>query len=627
LNRFSKSGACSYRTLQVSRLLKSVLILMACLWFSYAQALPFIGPVYKVELEFNGNEDVEKEITKFIKEQQKDNVQLKAIVDGVESDDRMSRYNSVLAESIRKQLQALGYYNFNLAAKQQEKTLFYRIKLGEQSLIKQIDIKLPQFFDAQQKEALNKSLLDEQFKVDEPLVAATVIAAQDRLKRYIDQNYCFINPKLTQQVSLVRGSRSAGVKFILDTKQEQTIESIEFAGSESLSSDFLRNVISLKLGCYKSRDVAQAQVDLLQTGLLSAAVPKIEQLADNKVKLIFNLQERKHKTQQIGLGFSTDEGPRLTLGWENRNWRGNGKNLSADFKISSITTQLESELRVPQFKTPKLSLLLQGELLETSVDAFDSSSARLSALLEYQASRHWRFSTGVTSQYSKIESSTGEEIFRLFSIPTRVQWDHSDDLLDPTRGFTWTLGVEPFTDITRPEIQFTQFITSFRHYYSPRWAWGEDKLKRVTFASRVATGAIRGESLQSVPADQRYYTGGGGSVRGFDYQSLSPVAQDLTPAVAGDPNAIVGGLSFFEVAGELRFRFTEQWGAGLFIDAGRGFAEQTPDFGAELGIGGGIGLRYMTSFAPIRVDLAWPISSVNNNEDGLQLYVGLKQAF
>ena len=63
------------------------------------------------------------------------------------------------------------------------------------------------------------------------------------------------------------------------------------------------------------------------------------------------------------------------------------------------------------------------------------------------------------------------------------------------------------------------------------------------------------------------------------------------------------------------------------MDSGAGFAEQTPDFSEQLSIGGGFGVRYITSFAPIRIDLAWPLSSPYEFENKVQLYVGLKQAF
>lgn len=596
-----------------------------------AFGLPFVGPVYKVKLSVRGDQQLQKNLNEFVSEQQAQNLQLKAVADLPKSEQALSRYSRLLNGILQEKLQALGYYSAQIAASENIDQITYQIKPGKRSIIRAIDLQMPEFLDDAVQSKLLQVLLSEKLQLGEPLVAQHVIAAQDRLKRYIDQNYCFVNPKLEQQVAIVRASKSAEVVFVLETKPEQTIESVEFVGAASLSHEFLQNVINLKPGCYKSRQVARAQVDLLQTGLLSTATPRVQQLPDNKVKLIFQLQERKHKTQRVGFGFASDEGARFTLGWENRNWRGNGKNLSAELLLSQLTTQVQSELRVPQFKLPKLSFLWQAELVETQVDAFDSKSASVSGILEFQANRHWLFSTGLTSRYSKVESSTGDDINRLISIPTSVQWDRSDSLLDPTRGFTWTAGVEPFTDLAKSNSNFLQFVTGIKQYYSPQWAQGDTGIKHVTFATRFVTGSLVGAELADVPADLRFYTGGGGSVRGFDFQALSPQVRESIGFSSADPNVdpdeIIGGRSFIEAALEMRLRFSAQWGAGVFVDAGRGFVDQTPDFGAPLAIGAGFGLRYITSFAPIRMDLAWPVDSFNSLDSGVQLYVGLKQAF
>lgn len=595
-------------------------------------ALPLLGPKYPVELDFRGDDARKKKFSAFIKKQQSENAQLKALEDGDRSQAQIARYGNLLTQLLQKYVRSLGFYSANIAVMRKDalsepKSIPLRVTLGQRTMIKKIAIEAPGFFSTQEKQALELIAKSDEFDLDKPLLASVVVAAQDRLKRYLDERYCFIAPKLRQKVSVVRRRHIAEVKFVLDAGPEQTIESIHFEGAPSLSEYFLRNSISLKPGCYKASAVGKAQVDLLQTGLLSGAVPKTEQLTQNTVKLTFHLQERKHKTQRVGLGFASEEGVRLTLGWEHRNWRGNGKNLSADFLISQLNTQVGTALRVPQFKTPKLSLLLQSELVQTKADAFDSTSARVSALLEYEASRHWRFSTGLTSQYSRVDSSTGSDIFRLVSVPSNMQWDKSDNLLDPTKGFTWAFAVEPFIDLADTQIRFTRWSTSYKQYYSPQWAMGLEQRKRLTFASRIAAGTISGEPLGTVPADQRYYAGGGGSVRGFDFQSLSPRAEEAGELTVSDPTAIVGGLAFLEAAVEARIRFTEQWGAGLFVDAGRAFAQSSPDFGAPLSIGAGFGLRYMTSFAPIRVDFAWPVDSPYTIDNGLQLYVGLKQAF
>jgi translocation and assembly module TamA len=64
----------------------------------------------------------------------------------------------------------------------------------------------------------------------------------------------------------------------------------------------------------------------------------------------------------------------------------------------------------------------------------------------------------------------------------------------------------------------------------------------------------------------------------------------------------------------------------LFVDGGNAYADPSPDF-SDLFWGAGVGVRYFTSFAPLRLDLAFPLDRREGLDDGLQVYVSLGQAF
>jgi translocation and assembly module TamA len=139
---------------------------------------------------------------------------------------------------------------------------------------------------------------------------------------------------------------------------------------------------------------------------------------------------------------------------------------------------------------------------------------------------------------------------------------------------------------------------------------------RFVLAGRVAGGSILGAGLSHVPADRRFYAGGGGSVRGYSYQGIGPK----------DPNdKPTGGLSWFETSAELRIAVTDTIGIVPFVDAGTVSNKQFPEF-SDLKVGAGVGLRYLTPFGPLRVDAAVPL----NREKGdprFGIYAGIGQSF
>ncbi len=89
-------------------------------------------------------------------------------------------------------------------------------------------------------------------------------------------------------------------------------------------------------------------------------------------------------------------------------------------------------------------------------------------------------------------------------------------------------------------------------------------------ASRL--GADAGPDLDEIPANWRFYAGGGGSVRGYAYDSLGP------RTLFG----VVGGRSVFDASAELRIKITDTIGIVPFFDAGNAFASGLPNFSAPL---------------------------------------------
>src|SRR6185437_6562626 len=143
-----------------------------------------------------------------------------------------------------------------------------------------------------------------------------------------------------------------------------------------------------------------------------------------------------------------------------------------------------------------------------------------------------------------------------------------------------------------------------------------DSSAKFIAAGRVAVGSIVGASLQDVPADRRFYAGGGGSVRGYAYQGIGPKAADGQP---------IGGLSWFETSVEMRYRVTDTIGIVPFVDAGTVSTKQFPDF-ADVKVGAGVGLRYITPFGPLRVDAAVPLNR-GPGDPRFGIYAGIGQAF
>jgi translocation and assembly module TamA len=126
-----------------------------------------------------------------------------------------------------------------------------------------------------------------------------------------------------------------------------------------------------------------------------------------------------------------------------------------------------------------------------------------------------------------------------------------------------------------------------------------------------------GAERDEIPADERFYAGGGESIRGFPFQSVGPLVDE-------DP---IGGRSLLEFSLELRFKVTDKLGLVGFLDGGSAFESTFPDLDETLRWGTGLGVRYFTPIGPLRLDVAVPLNKRDEIDDDFQIYLSLGQAF
>ena len=141
----------------------------------------------------------------------------------------------------------------------------------------------------------------------------------------------------------------------------------------------------------------------------------------------------------------------------------------------------------------------------------------------------------------------------------------------------------------------------------------------VVVAGRVRLGTILGADTFDLAPSRRFYSGGGGSVRGYGYQQLGPKDVD------GDP---IGGRGLAEFALEARIRLKQlggNFGIVPFFDGGSLSTDTLPDF-KEWRFAAGAGVRYYSMFGPIRVDVGIPLDR-QKGDGPLAVTVSLGQAF
>lgn len=454
-------------------------------------------------------------------------------------------------------------------------------------------------------------------KEGEPAIAQTVFDAEAALVTDARRNgYPFAEiadrsivvdfDEQTMDVTIALTTGPA-VPFAEPILAEETIEGVD--------KQFLRGRIPFQAGDeFDSRKIERARLSLVETELFSTVTADIspQQDENGQLPVRFKFTQRKHRTIGAGVGYRTDDGPNGRLFWEHRNVLGAGEQFNVELFASFARQELEGRFRKPDVIWQDVDLVAEGSIKNEETDAFDSRSIGAGLGLDTQYNKHIHASIGVAYRYAQITEQDGEEdTIGLFSIPVSVDFDYSDSLLDPSEGWRLHVNGGPFWDTLGLDTRFLKMRSTATGYYRIK------NEPRLVAAVRGSVGAIFGASRNDIPADERFYAGGGGSVRGIPYQ----LAGDLED---GEP---IGGRSVLEASAELRWRAFDPIELVSFIDAGSVFESSVPTFDSDLEMGAGLGLRYSTPVGPLRVDFAVPIDRRRGIDNSFQFYISIGQAF
>lgn len=420
----------------------------------------------------------------------------------------------------------------------------------------------------------------------------------------IEDRKAFINRE-TQRLTVELKVRSGPLARFGPTSLE---------GPRDVEESYIRGFVTWEEGePYNIEEVEETANDLRASGLFeSAVVQPAESLdSDGELPMTIEVLERDHRSIGFGVAYSTDKGPGGSAFWEHRNLLNSGEKFRASIEANQLEQELNLDFRKPRFLDPEQDLLVNFALANRDTDAFKEQSILGFAGLERVFFDKWTVTGGGSLEFDRVEDSDGRRDFLIFGLPSTASRDASNDLLNPTEGWRLKLAVTPAA-VTIDET-FPYLATELRGttYYAV------DAEERFVLAGRTRLGSILGVSRDQFPASKRFYAGGGGSIRGYEFQSVGPLDEN------GDP---LGGLSVVELGAELRIRMTDTIGLVPFVEGGTVFDDPIPDFSEDLRFAAGLGLRYFTGIGPLRLDIAFPLNP-RDRDDAFQFYISLGQAF
>lgn len=462
---------------------------------------------------------------------------------------------------------------------------------------------------------LPKTLTDAGLEEGAPAVAADVLAAVETSRQaFLNNGFPF--------------AETASTRYIAD-HQTKTLEAevritpgafvrmggIERQGAETVRDEYFDNLVIWR----KGRPWNQSRIETLRENLRATGLfqsidiePAEHEDAEGNRPVALTLQGAPERTVSAAVKYHSDFGPGAQANWEHRNLTGRGDSLRIALPVWLDMQELTANYRLPYFLRRDQDFIAGGGALNQDTDAYRVSSGAFSAGVERRLSRWWSaFVKGSVEGGTIKEPDEDSREYIMVGLPLGLTYDNTGSLLDAVKGQRIILSATPYTgkydgnfDAVRSRVDARAFLPLV----------GEDTL---VLALRGVLGALAGAQSGEVPPSIRFYSGGGGSVRGYEYQSIGP---------RNDKDKPLGGGSLAEMSVEARYKVTPEWGLVAFVDGGTVYDNVFEDHTRAMRFGAGVGMRLYTAIGPVRVDLATPLNP-RDDDDPLQFYISIGQSF
>lgn len=488
-------------------------------------------------------------------------------------------------DEIRQALRPFGYFTPTIEGSLEEQgdryKLVYRIDAGRQVVLDEVDFQVS-----------GEGARDERLTAPFPLIKGDGLdlsiyekAKQSRLSLalklgYLDAHY----QEHEVQVDLERGS--ARIRLHLESGMGFQFGEIRLQ-QNILDPEFLSRYLSFGTGDpYSHEKLLNLQSKLIDTDYFKQVEinSRRDQIEGRRIPVDIALSPNRKNRYRIGMGYSTDTGPRITLDWKRRRFGRQGHHMRSELRLAKPESSLSGEYIIP-LQRPSLDYLSFGATINNyDMENTQGDRILLNATHSVGLERGWRRTLSL--DYLFEDFIVGSQDDNAHLLVPGITWARlkGDSRQFIYKGKRLEFHLEGASDALLSTTSYLQFYTTnkFIHGFGKDWR----------LLARLELGATRADNLKDLPPSKRFYTGGDNSIRGFDFEELGP--RDDNGEVIGGRYLAVGSL-------ELERRLTGRWSTAVFVDGGNAYDSE---FKAEAAYGVGLGLRWRSPVGPIRLDLA-----------------------
>lgn len=381
---------------------------------------------------------------------------------------------------------------------------------------------------------------------------------------------------------------------------------LEVRGNERYDADAARRIARVPTGSdYDQQKLLDAQQRLASSGYYDSVFLTLDTDGSNPLWAPVIAQVREAPLQKVvlGVGFTTDSGPRVSLDHiHNRmpllGWRAVSK-LLVDRETKSLGTEWNA---VPDDKGWRS--FGAGQLKSETSGSYKVDSGRLRGGLA-KSSDHIDYNYFLQYDYAKNRGINAPPSASALSVNWGWTGRYFDDPGVPTRGHGLALELGAGYTLTGEHLPFTRIYGRWLGIVPLDWGSTGDSASAARSSRlqlRAEAGALTAKQSAQIPATLMFLTGGDTTVRGYGYRQIGTERTD---------GQIIAGRYMTVASVEWQRPFVyrgklTEWESAVFIDAGS-VADRPGDLKTKVGIG--VGARWRSPVGPVQADLAYGVDT------------------
>lgn len=538
-----------------------------------------------------------------------------------------SKLNADL-ETLRSYYLQRGYLEFRIDSTQvaispdkQTISLTVNIHEGERYVVS--DVKLEGNYLEREDEF--KSMV--KIKPGEPYNADQVT---ETTKAFSDHfgNFGFAFARVEAVPEIDRENNRVSIVVKAEPSRRAYVRRIQVSGNNRTRDEVIRREFrQFEASWYDGDKIKLSRDRVDRLGFFTEVNVETQEVAGSpdQVDLVVSVAEKPTGSLQLGAGFSSAEKVSLSFGIKQENVFGSGNYLGVDVNTSKYRRTLVLSTTDPYFTKEGISRTLdlyyrtdkpyedQGgnyELVTAGTGVrFGVPFSELDTVFFGAGLEQTRIKPGtnIPAAYLAYGDTYG---YTSMAVPLTIGWsrDSRDSALAPNAGryqrlnTDWSVAGD--ARYVRANYQIQQYVPLN---------------KKFTLAFNGELGWGKGLNGRPFPVFKNFYSGGLGSVRGFDQGTLGP--RDVIGSSLGGPKKVTLNAEFMApLPGAGNDRTLRVF---TFVDVGNVFGDnETVDF-SQMRASAGLGLSWISPLGPLRLAYAHPVRKFAGDKiQKLQFQIG-----